>query len=209
MSLIRRAFRLLLGALCMKRSVGKVVITIDEPETEQNTVHWVVVLLAVLGVVTLCCGLAVGVKSVMDCPRIQMMSASDDMSDTEGDRWSLVSESEGPEASGFPQTQGLRRRTPKPHRYTDPAPVVPRSYPAPNKHENQEDLGTPQAQVLDEAPEGSRTMANPSPDNPSYPSPQFQTPSGASDRDKLGSEKSERGCGRRIPPTGLVGSSSA
>ena len=54
LSMLRRALRLLLGATCLRRSVGRVVITVEDKEPDLGVVPWVVALLTVLGVLLLC-----------------------------------------------------------------------------------------------------------------------------------------------------------
>ena len=78
-SLVKRALRLLLGALCLRRATGKITITIDELDSGSNATAWVTTLLVVLGVVLLGWGLTVGVgcaSSLRNSPRIQSMRAT-------------------------------------------------------------------------------------------------------------------------------------
>ena len=106
-SLTQRALKLLLAAACLRRSQGKVVITIEDSEPEKSTTAWLVTLLAVLGVVLLCCGLKVGAWLRVgdgEGPRIQSMRAE---TQNNSDDWSVLS------SAGLGERDS-RDRTPSP-----------------------------------------------------------------------------------------------
>ena len=74
-SLMRRALKLLIGAACLRRSLGKVVITVEDGTQEGVELgSWVVALLVVLGTLLLCVGLMVGVQ----CRRVEKPQDSQD-----------------------------------------------------------------------------------------------------------------------------------
>ncbi|CAE7723639.1 RE1, partial [Symbiodinium pilosum] len=94
MGVVKRALKLLLGALCLKRSTGKVVVTIEEDKHELDVTTWTVAVLALVGVVLLCCGLAVGVARwawTAEGPRIQSVRVEED---EESENWSVLSSAE-------------------------------------------------------------------------------------------------------------------
>ena len=93
-SLLKRGLKVLVAALRLKRSAGKVVITIDDPEPDNGQVAWLVALMSLLGVVILCCGMMLGRYGRTcdaDSPRIQSMRA-DEM--RRSDEWTVVSSAE-------------------------------------------------------------------------------------------------------------------
>ena len=207
MSLLRRAFRLLLGAACVRRSLGKVIITVEETTDEGNVGAWLISVLVVLGVILLCCGLTWMASRSGDepeGPRIQRMRAEEVESDDDLDQWSLV--------SNPTHAQGLRRRPQRTRSDTESVPQSSRQYlNPPGDNEDLEVRGTPQAQGSENIPEGPRNTADPGPDTPSYPNPRYETLSStaAGSSHQLGSVTSERGFGRSIPLGQLPGVRSA
>ena len=236
LNLLRRALRLLIGAACLKRSSGKVVITVDDPEPEGTSIAWLVALLALLGVVLLCCGVLTGRCGGLcqvESPRIQSMRAED--SDGSDD-WTVLSSTglgrrdrnirtPNPPSStprppdtlthrdvqvGRDQHQGLRRRTRRADSSTDPVPQFPRTYLSPPS-DSIGNQGTPQAQILSKNHQGPPTVVDPTLETPRYltPDPNTGTLSGAAlgSAASLGFETSERGPSRSNPITpGLSGS---
>ena len=119
--LLRRALRLLIGATCLKRSLGRVVITIDS-EPREGVGAWVVAVLTVLGVVLLCVGVTVGLRCRrVEAPRIRSMRG-DEMN--ESDEWSVLSGTDqgtgsvggGNDSSPSRVEPHLGARVPQPHK---------------------------------------------------------------------------------------------
>ena len=187
MGLIQRALKLLLGAACLRRSQGKLTITVDQVEPDRDTTAWVIALLAVLGVVLLCLGLTVGAWCGArngEGPRIRSMRATETSSERDGDEWSLVSES-SLEAPGPPQAQGLRRRPQRARSYTDPVSQFPRLYPNPPEDE---------AQGLSREPQGTSSFVDPTPQVPrSYLIPSDEEPEARAPPQAQGLHRSPQG----------------
>ena len=132
LGMLRRALRLLLGATCLRRSVSRVVITVEDKEPDLGVVPWVVALLTVLGVLLLCWSLkrGVGVDPERDGPRIQSVRAEIESEGDELDQWSMVSEVGELGVEGSIHGEGLRRRTRRTPR--DTAPEARNSVPEPH-----------------------------------------------------------------------------
>ena len=144
MSMVRRALRLLVGAACLKRSLGKVVITVDT-ETPDEVGSWVVALLAVLGTLLLCGGLVIGMQCCKgENPRILRMRVEES---EDSEDWTVLSSTGQDEGSvgnrtniGPPRLEtrtprtpststhlddlGLRRRTRRSRTVADPASLT-------------------------------------------------------------------------------------
>ena len=169
MSLLRRGLKLLLGAACLRRSAGRVVITVEDKEPEVGVVPWVVALITVLGVVLVCLSLTVGgcCRVVTpEGPRIHSMRASEDSSEEDDrDQWSVISSDEGLEARGSPQAQGLRRRSLGARSSADPAPEFPKQYPNPAEAAPPS-RGTTLGQGIRRNPQGPVNNPNPDPIDP-------------------------------------------
>ena len=178
--LLRRALRLLIGAACLRRSLGRVVITIDS-EPREGVGAWVVAVLTVLGVLLLCVGVTVGLRCRrVEAPRIRRMRG-EELDDS--DEWSVLSgagqgtgsvggrtdsspsrvEPQSPRSPSTltPQARqatevGVRRRTRRSRITADLAPLDPRH---PNVYLNPDESG-----LSRENPEG--------PVNDPYPDPQ-------------------------------------
>ena len=228
LSLVRRAVKLLVGALCLKRSAGKVVITIDDPKPDNGLAAWLVALMSLLGVVLLCCGMMLGRHCWTHdgaSPRIQSMRADE----TSRSDWSVLSSAELRERNSSPRSsessnsgpshtqllqdmqeddnQGIRRRTRRSPTLANPAAQTPGSYPNPSRNQPTEVRGSPQAQGMSRNPQGPPDYPNPDPYDPRYLEPPNQPPSDAPGDNQLGSARSERGQSRRVPPSRPAGSS--
>ena len=216
--LIKRALKLLLGALCLKRSTGKVVVTIEQDKQEPDITTWTIAVLALVGVVLLCCGLAVGFARgawTVGDPRIQRVRVEEvDGSES----WTVLSSAElrqGVEEYGSPAgsprldihahdssvhptaqnvtRDGLRRRTQRASSIAIPGPLDPR-YLDPS-HETLQTLGSPQAQGSSRDTPRARTYADPAPLAPrDYPNPNAD----------WSGERTERGGSRTRAPYGSV-----
>ena len=218
-SLLRRALRLLVGAACLKRSLGRVVITVDtEPRDEAGA--WVVALLAVLGILLLCVGLMVGVRyGNGEIPRILRMRAEES---DDSEEWSVLT-SAGQSAgsvdpprmdSRTPRTPstlfnpdgqavtGLRRRTRRSHNIADPGPSDPRD---PNEYLDPDESGlsrrTPRSHNVGNPPSQTLGLPEPGRVNPqgpvSSPHPDPQTLGYLNPEETLPDERRERGASRR------------
>ena len=221
MSLLRGALRLLVAAVCVKRSQGRVVVVVDDDPNLAATT-WLIGLLVVLAVVMLCVSCRSGGP---DHPRIQRMRVGAAGESEDSDDWSVLSsagQSSRGEGGREPQESrvltprelntpnpsdaqddgptGLRKRTQKGPRLADPAPLDPRHYLTPGPDEATRVQATPQAQGLVGTPNAT---VDPTPDIPRYlePRPTFETPSAAASSNAvpLGFERSERGQRRSDP----------
>ena len=168
MSLLKRGLQLLVAALCLKRSQGKIVITIEEEnDVSGRLVAWLLGLFVALGTLLVgvaCCG------TQSWCPRIRSMRAGDVEEPEDWTVLSSVGSDEGRASSDIPQpcpggdeeaagSAGLRVR--RPHGYRNQGGY--------NDVGHREDLrtqGTPQAQGLSRSTPRARTMIEPDPQFP-------------------------------------------
>ena len=196
-SLLKRGLKVLVAALCLKRSAGKVVITIDDPEPDNGQVAWLVALMSLLGVVMLCCGTMLGRYGRTydaNSPRIQSMRA-DEM--RRSDEWTVLSSAElrsrdrtpsptsdkpppivedpGTRIQGDMQAdddRGLRRRTRRSRNSTDSVPLDPRLYPNPSAGEDSDVRDMPGIRDLSRNPKQPHVAADLAPEDPRiYPNP--------------------------------------
>ena len=86
-SLLRRALKLLVAAVCVKRSQGRVLVVVDD-DSSSTSLAWLVGLLVVLAVVMLCLS---GRESDSDHPRIQRMRVEDAEESEDSDDWTVLS----------------------------------------------------------------------------------------------------------------------
>ena len=166
MSMLKRGLRMLVVALCLKRSQGKVVVTIeDDHDHSGSVVAWLVGLLVVLG--TLLVRVGCGDRPSC-CPRIQRMRAEESGSGSEdssgSDDWSLLSRATGRMNRG----EGLTRGTPRSRTLDDFPSRDPDRYLNLNPSETEEvsARGSPQAQGLSRRTRRACNVADPVPPVP-------------------------------------------
>ena len=170
MSMLKRGLRMLVVALCLKRSQGKVVVTIeDDHDHSGSVVAWLVGLLVVLG--TLLVRVGCGDRPSC-CPRIRRMRAEESGSGSEdssgSDDWSLLSRATGRMSRGEDLTRGTPRR-----RDLDVSPPRdPDRYLNPSETEEVSARGSLQAQGLSRRTRRAHNVTDPVPPVPrSYLNP--------------------------------------